>query len=210
MTAMETMSYLMVLVYAISFLAMSAILAKEAGRPIWLFGKGSDRQKMPALLFRIAFTGSVLWPLAIAAFGDPITGDPLARWFDGPWYDLLGHLLCVIGACIAIVSQRYMGASWRIGAAEGEQGPIVDSGPFAISRNPVFVGQAMLFTGLFIVLPNLMQAAFTLALLVAIALQVRIEERVLAASLGEPYLAYRRRVRRWIGTYPAKQAMRPS
>ncbi|RDJ24945.1 isoprenylcysteine carboxylmethyltransferase family protein [Bosea caraganae] len=209
MTAMEAMSYLMVLVYVISFLAMSAILAKEAGRPIWLFGKGSDRQKVPALLFRVAFAGSVLWPLVIATLGDPIRGDPLARWFDGPWYDLLGHLLCVIGACIAIISQRYMGASWRIGAAEGEQGPIVDTGPFAISRNPVFVGQAVLFTGLFIVLPNLMQAAFTLALFVAIALQVRIEERVLAASLGEPYLAYQRKVKRWIGTYPPRPDQAP-
>jgi protein-S-isoprenylcysteine O-methyltransferase Ste14 len=197
---MEAMSYLMVLVYVISFLAMSAILAKEAGRPVWLFGKGGG-QTLPALLFRLAFAGSVLWPLAIATFGDPIKGDPMTRWFDGPWYDLLGHLLCVIGASIALISQRYMGASWRIGAAEGEQGPIVDSGPFAISRNPVFVGQAVLFAGLFIVLPNLVQAAFTLALLVAIALQVRIEERVLAASLGEPYREYQRKVRRWFGRY---------
>ena len=30
-------------------------------------------------------------------------------------------------------------------------------------------------------------------------LQVAIEERVLAASLGQPYLAYRARVRRWLG-----------
>lgn len=199
MTAMEAMSYLMVLVYVVSFLAMSAILAREAGRPVWLFDKGGG-QKLPALLFRIAFAGSVLWPLVIAGFGDPVRGDPLAHWFDGPWYDLLGHLLCVIGACIAIISQRYMGASWRIGAAEGEQGPIVDGGPFAISRNPVFVGQAILFAGLFIVLPNLVQAALTIALFVAIWLQVRVEERVLAASLGEPYRAYQRRVRRWIGT----------
>ncbi|TCR59331.1 isoprenylcysteine carboxylmethyltransferase family protein [Bosea sp. BK604] len=202
MTAMEAMSYLMVLVYVISFLAMSAILAKEAGRPIWLFGKGGG-QTVPALLFRIAFAGSVLWPLVIAAFGDPIANDPIAHWFDGTWYDLLGHLFCVIGACIAIISQRYMGASWRIGAAAGEQGPIVESGPFAISRNPVFVGQALLFIGLFIVLPNLIQAALTLALLITIWLQVRIEERVLATSLGEPYLAYRRKVRRWLGTYRA-------
>lgn len=199
MTAMEAMSYLMVLVYVISFLAMSAILAKEAGRPVWLFGKGGG-QRLPALLFRVAFAGSVLWPLVIAGFGDPVSGGPLAHWFDGPWYDLLGHLLCVIGACVAIVSQRYMGASWRIGAAEGEQGPIVDSGPFAISRNPVFVGQAILFTGLFIVLPNLVQAALTIALFAAIWLQVRVEERVLAASQGESYREYQRKVRRWFGT----------
>ena len=199
MSGMEIASYLMVVVYVISFLAMSAILAKEAGRPVWLFGKGGEKQALPALLFKLAFAGAVIWPLLLAAFGNPVANDPLHAALDGPWFDVLGHLLVVIGACVALLSQRYMGTSWRIGAAEGEQGAIVDSGPFAISRNPVFLGQALLFIGLFIVLPSLVQAGLTLALLIAIRLQVAIEERVLAASLGQPYLAYRARVRRWLG-----------
>jgi protein-S-isoprenylcysteine O-methyltransferase Ste14 len=199
MSGMEIASYLMAVAYVVSFLAMSAILAREAGRPVWLFDKGSEKQMLPALLFRLAFVGAVLWPLWLAALGNPVTNDPLAAALDGPWFDVLGHLLVVLGACTALLSQRYMGTSWRIGAAEGQQGAIVDGGPFAISRNPVFLGQALLFVGLFIVLPSLVQAALTLALLVAIRLQVAIEERVLAASLGEPYLAYKARVRRWFG-----------
>lgn len=199
MSGMEVASYLMTVGYVVSFLAMSAILAKEAGRPVWLFGRGSERQALPALLFRLAFIGAVLWPLWLAAFGNPVRRDPLTMALDGPWFDVLGHLLVVIGACVALLSQRYMGASWRVGAAEGEVGAIVDSGPFAISRNPVFVGQGLLFIGLVIVLPGLVQAALTLALLLAIRLQVAVEERVLAASLGEPYLAYKARVRRWLG-----------
>lgn len=200
MSGMEIASYLMAVVYVISFLAMSAILAKEAGRPVWLFGKGREKQALPALLFRLAFAGAVIWPLVLALGGNPITADPLNRALDGPWLDVLGHLLVVVGASIAILSQRHMGVSWRIGAAEGELGPIVDNGPFAISRNPVFVGQALLFVGLFIVLPGLIQAALTLALLVAIVLQVRIEERVLVKTLGQPYRDYQKQVRRWIGT----------
>ena len=197
MSGMEIASYLMVVVYVLSFLAMSAILAKEAGLPVWLFDRGTPGQRLPALLFRIAFAGAVLWPPALAAFGNPVRDDPVAMALDGPWWDALGHLLVVLGACIAIVSQRYMGASWRIGAAQGELGPIVDSGPFALSRNPVFAGQALLFIGLLIVLPGLIQAALTLILLVAVRLQVAVEEAVLAAELGEPYRSYTRRVRRW-------------
>jgi protein-S-isoprenylcysteine O-methyltransferase Ste14 len=198
---MEIASYLVVVAYIISFLVMTAILAKEAGRPVWLFGKGKEKQAMPALLFRVSFFGAVAWPLALAIFGNPLKGDPLAAVFDGPWWDVFGHLLCVIGACVAIVSQCHMGTSWRIGAAEGELGAIVDSGPFAISRNPVFVGQAILFVGLFLVLPSVVQVTLTLLLLIAIRLQVKIEERVLTASLGQPYVDYKRRVRRWLGTY---------
>jgi protein-S-isoprenylcysteine O-methyltransferase Ste14 len=200
MSGMEIASYMMTVVYVISFLAMSAILAKEAGRPIWLFDKGRERQALPATLFRLAFVGAVIWPLVLALAGNPVKADPLSLALDGPWLDVLGHLLVVVGACVALLSQRHMGVSWRIGAAEGELGPIVDSGPFAISRNPVFVGQALLFVGLFIVLPSLIQAALTLALLIAIVLQVRIEERVLSQTLGEAYRDYRQRVRRWLGT----------
>lgn len=206
MSGMEIASYLMTVVYVISFLAMSAILAKEAGRPIWLFDKGRQSQALPAALFRVAFVGAVVWPLVLTLVGNPVKADPLSRALEGPWLDMLGHLLVVVGACVAILSQRYMGASWRIGAAEGELGPIVDSGPFEISRNPVFVGQGLLFVGLFIVLPSLIQAALTLALLTAIVLQVRIEERVLQATLGEPYRDYQRRVRRWLGTHRAETA----
>ncbi|MCP6231918.1 hypothetical protein NL428_27970, partial [Klebsiella pneumoniae] len=64
----------------------------------------------------------------------------------------------------------------------------------------VFVGQALLFGGLLFVLPSLVQAAITLALLIAIQLQVAIEERVLEADLGNPYRAYKQRVHRWLGS----------
>lgn len=202
MSRMEIASYMMAVVYVISFVAMSAILAREAGRPIWLFGMGSEPQALPALLFRLAFAGAVIWPLLLSGFGNPVASDPLTRLLSGDWSDVLGHLLVVLGACLAILAQRHMGSSWRIGAADGEVGAIVDDGPFAISRNPVFLGQALLFVGLFVVLPSLIQAALTGALLLAIALQVRTEERVLHRTLGEPYLAYCRRVRRWLGTYP--------
>jgi protein-S-isoprenylcysteine O-methyltransferase Ste14 len=209
MSGMEIASYLMTVVYVISFLAMSAILAREAGRPVWLFDKGREKQALPAMLFRLAFAGAVIWPIVLTLVGNPINADPLHRALDGPWVDVLGHLLVVVGACLAILSQRHMGASWRIGATEGELGPIVDNGPFAISRNPVFVGQALLFVGLFLVLPSLIQGALTLALLVAIVLQVRIEERVLVRSLGQPYRDYQQRVRRWLGTRTTPESTTP-
>ena len=199
MTGMETASYLMVVVYIVSFLAMNAILAREAGRPVRLFAKGNGAQRLTAALFRIGFAGAVLWPPLLPAFGNPVPRDPLAGALDGPWLDALGHLLIVAGACLAILAQRHMGASWRIGAAEGEIGPIVESGPFAISRNPVFLGQIVLFLGLFLVLPSLVQVTLTLAVLMAIRLQVAVEEHALESSLGAPYRDYRARVRRWLG-----------
>jgi protein-S-isoprenylcysteine O-methyltransferase Ste14 len=199
MIAMEAVSYLLFCVYLASFFGLTALAAREAGRSVWLFSKGTEPQTLPAWLFRIAFAGAAILPPLRAGLGGPLLHDPVFMAFDGVIGDIAGHLLVAIGALIAVTSQMHMGASWRIGAANGEIGAIVDSGPFALSRNPVFVGQIILFVGLFLVFPDILQAALTLALIIAIRLQVAIEERVLAASLGEPYLAYSRRVGRWFG-----------
>ncbi len=178
---------------------MTAVAQREAGRSVWLFGRGKEKQTLPALLFRFAFIGAAVWPLVRLIAGDIPTNDPIHAALDRKWIDVLGTGFIAVGACVAILSQHHMGASWRIGAAEGEIGPIVDDGPFALSRNPVFVGQALLFVGLFLVLPGVISLALTAALLIAIHLQVTVEERVLAVTLGTPYKDYLRRVPRWIG-----------
>lgn len=199
MTSAEIAGCAIAATYIAGFVAQSSHLARRAGKAIWLFGKGGEPQALPALLFRLSFAGAIIWPAALAIAGYPARQMPLLPILDSSWSDAFGLLLIVIGAGLALSSQHYMGASWRIGAADGQVGDIVDRGPFAWSRNPVFVGQGLVFAGLFLALPNLVQAALTLAFLVAIPLQVRIEERVLLRTLGEPYRVYCDRVPRWIG-----------
>lgn len=191
MSRTEIAAYLIMLGYVGVFLLLSLKQARESGQPVWIFTRGSRSQRLPAFLFKFGFAGSVLWP-------------PVRAWLGGeaPFGMLSGVpglMLVMIGAVLALWAQLHMGRSWRIGAAEGESGAIVDSGPFAFSRNPAFIGQALLFAGLVLVRPGLVELALALAVLVAIALQVRIEEGVLRRDLGAPYLAYQRRVNRWIG-----------
>lgn len=201
----EIASYLLFAAYLFSFLALTAVAARDAGRPVWLFGVGGG-QNIPAMLFKVAFVGAAVWPLMLGLAGNPLASDPLQRWLDGVALDIAGHLLIAIGACIAIVSQLHMGASWRIGAAARENGPLVDDGPFAYSRNPVFGGHLLLFAGLFLVFPGVVQGVLTVALVAAVAMQVKIEERVLEASIGAPYLEYKSRVPRWFGTGNSRRA----
>ncbi|MBN9453978.1 MAG: hypothetical protein J0I42_18730 [Bosea sp.] len=106
--------------------------------------------------------------------------------------------LAVIGAAVALRAQVHMERSWCIGAAEAERGAIIDAGRFALSRNPVFVGQTLFFIGLFLVRLCVIELALVFAVLIAIALQVRIEEGVLRRDLGASYAACQRRVKRWI------------
>ena len=191
MTAMEGVSYAMVATYVASFLLVSAARAKESGRSIWPDPAGG----MAAFLLPAASAGAFLAPLALWLLGRPVADDPVERALSALWIDIVGHALIVIGACIAIAAQAASVAPWERGGAE----PIVGHGLYAISRNPVLVGHALLFLGLFLVLPGLVQGALTVTLLAAIALRVRDEERALDASLGERYRGYTRKVARWIG-----------
>lgn len=197
MTPIETVCSAIVLAYMALFLMLTARAARTSGRSLWLFGEGSERQALPALLFRLAFAGVAVYALAALVLSDALA-DPVHEVVDGRFGDLVGGVLALAGAGLALYSQIYMGLSWRIGTASGELGTIVRTGPFGLSRNPVFVGQVMLFVGLAFALPNLIQLALTFVLIAAVHLQVRIEEQVLNRDLGAEYQTYCREVRRWI------------
>lgn len=191
MSETEIAAYLVTFVYVAAFLLLSLRQARESGQPVWIFARGGRPQRLPALLFKLGFAGSVFWPPVRALLGGAAPFGVLSG--------VPGLTLMIIGAVLALWAQLHMGRSWRIGSAEGESGAIVDSGPFAFSRNPAFVGQALLFIGLLLVRPGLVELTLAFAVLIAIALQVRIEEGVLRRDLGAPYLAYQRRVNRWVG-----------
>lgn len=76
---------------------------------------------------------------------------------------------------------------------------LVTSGPFRVSRNPMYVAMAALLIALALILSNAW-LLFGPALFVAwISLfQIAPEERVMQAKFGETYLQYRARVRAWL------------
>ncbi|HEX2725142.1 MAG TPA: isoprenylcysteine carboxylmethyltransferase family protein, partial [Beijerinckiaceae bacterium] len=127
-----------------------------------------------------------------------LAGDPLTRTLAGTTSALSGHLLVALGAAIALISQYHMGSAQRADDASG-QGGLVQSGPFAISRNPVLLGQAVMFAGLFLAFPDLVQGLIAAAFLAAAFGQVRAEEQALKRIFGDAYGAYAARVPRWIG-----------
>ena len=76
---------------------------------------------------------------------------------------------------------------------------LVQDGPFRYSRNPGYLSLTMLYTGIAILRNALW--AIVLVPLVLYVMQREVierEERYLERTFGEEYLAYKRRVRRWV------------
>ncbi|WP_237489227.1 methyltransferase family protein [Tsuneonella aeria] len=147
--------------------------------------------------FRVTLIGMSLFLAALALGLPPAAAGPLP-WLEQPVVRNIGWGLLALSLVWVVAAQAQMGASWRIGIDAGTRLPLVTTGIFALSRNPIFLGMRGSLLGLFLVLPN----AFTLAILlvgeVLIQVQVRLEEAHLLASHGPQYEAYRQSVRRWI------------
>jgi hypothetical protein len=78
-------------------------------------------------------------------------------------------------------------------------GPLIATGPFSLIRNPLYVGNILLWTGFAFSarLPWLVPFVLGLLVLEYHAI-VRWEERLLEARLGDRYRAYASQVPRWV------------
>ena len=195
MDLLITLSAALLCAYLVAFVLFTRQAQKGSERNIDSFAKPEGAQIWTALLFKIGFVGSAAWSLFRARFSTLVPQWP-------PMMDLLvwpGIASVFIGACVALGAQSQMAGSWRIGAVEGTLGTLVTRGFFAFSRNPVFVGQLALFAGLALVKPDIVQVILSACVWIAAVWQVRIEEPILAKSLGQGYRDYAARTPRWLG-----------
>lgn len=116
------------------------------------------------------------------------------------WFRGIGVILGTAGTGVFVVSVITMRDSWRAGVPKDEKTELVTSGIYAYSRNPAFLGFDLIYIGELAMFFNWYLLAVTLLAVVILHLQiVHVEEDFLNAAFGDEYLAYRKKVRRYIG-----------
>jgi protein-S-isoprenylcysteine O-methyltransferase Ste14 len=110
---------------------------------------------------------------------------------------IMGALIVAIGEAIRLWAVHHIGAISR--TRSDRLGPLVSSGPFALIRNPLYVGNILLWTG-FAVSAQLVWLAPIIVVLLTLEYHaiVRWEEGLLAQRIGEPYSQYAAKVPRWL------------
>ena len=79
---------------------------------------------------------------------------------------------------------------------------VVEQGPYRFVRNPMYLGHMIFLAGLALLLGSWVAAAVLAFHVVWFDARAREDEAHLESLFGEPYRAYRRRVKRWIpGVY---------
>ncbi|CAG0973057.1 protein-S-isoprenylcysteine O-methyltransferase [Anaerolineales bacterium] len=112
----------------------------------------------------------------------------------------VGIVLILIGICLIVLARREFAYFSQPTDPGHPTSRIINTGVFAISRNPLYLGGVIIFLGLALAL-NMLWALVTLLLSIIICHYVLIvpEERYLAAKFGEEYKEYAASVHRWLG-----------
>ena len=89
----------------------------------------------------------------------------------------------------------------RGGGGPGLEKPperLVVTGPYAYTRNPMYLGHIICLLGITLALNSVLGAVITAARALWFHYRVRYDERRLAEQFGEPYIDYQKTVKRWI------------
>lgn len=145
----------------------------------------------PPLLFVLTFLAGVLLqrrlPLPTYAGTPPLPARVLG-------FALLAFWFVLMSACMLL----FLRARTTI-IPQGSASALVTSGPYRISRNPMYVSLASAYLGVVVLTGNLW-SVLLLAVPVAVLQRVVIpfEEGTMQATFGGEYEAYRAHVRRWL------------
>jgi protein-S-isoprenylcysteine O-methyltransferase Ste14 len=136
------------------------------------------------------------WVGAAVAVALHVSG-PGLRIVTGPWR-LAGGVLFLWGVVEMLRAARHLERGSTTHTMDAPA-TLVTDGPFARSRNPMYVAMALALVGVAAALGSVWALGGPLAFVWVLHRSiVPWEEERLAAAFGETYAAYRARVRRWL------------
>jgi protein-S-isoprenylcysteine O-methyltransferase Ste14 len=145
--------------------------------------------------------------LALVVLGLVLTGEALAWAFWPqalmslaivPPMVLPGLLMLGCGLLIVLRAQSDLGASWRIGIDQSARPGLIAHGLYRYSRNPIYVGAAVVVAGFALLMPTALSILVVAGLAFAARAQVVREELYLAEAYGRDYRRYAAEVRRFL------------
>ncbi len=180
--------------------------ALEARRPVGR-GTGLARQVGAALTYLV---GAVPYATVCLLLWRPLPpiGSPALRAVAL----VAGAVLGFSGFGLYLWAMRRLGGMYNVSSSLGSQlyagHRLVDDGPYAHVRHPMYVAQVLAVLGALLVYRT-WATVFMLVMLPAPVLKARNEERLLAAELGAPYRTYRAQVPAWLPARVPRPRRRP-
>ncbi len=116
-----------------------------------------------------------------------------------PPYNLLGWILIFFGIVLNLGADKVFKKERTTVKPNEKPSKLIISGPFRISRHPMYLGMTAILLGASIFLGSAATFIFPFIFMVFMQnLFIPIEERNLEVVFGKKYVDYKNKVRRWI------------
>ncbi len=116
-----------------------------------------------------------------------------------PPYNYLGILIIILGIILNLWTDLLFKKKQTTVKPHKMPSFFISSGPFRISRHPMYLGMALILLGVAVFLGSLISFVFPIIFIVIMEkLFIPIEEKNLEKKFGNKYIAYKKRVRKWI------------
>ena len=123
---------------------------------------------------------------------------PIA-WIIPPLWNLIGLVFLASGMVLNLIADNSFRQIGTTVKPYQESSSLVTRGVFQISRNPMYLGMVFILVGIALLLRSL--SPFLMIIPFAILIDqtyIRVEERMLAATFGTSWEAYKAKTRRWL------------
>lgn len=138
-------------------------------------------------------------PVWLAAFAAVIAVIGAVAPLHLAFNSVLGAALVILAITVMVVAVIQMMVARTTVIPHREPQVLVMNGLFALSRNPIYLADAILLTGLCLTWDALVALPLVAVFMAVVTRRfIRPEEARLAAKFGEVFDDYRARVRRWI------------
>lgn len=165
---------------------------------VWLLGLAFIKRTV-----RSQPAGARVFQLAVAAFGFTLLS---GRWFRFGWLGvrfvpnlqdvaLAGSAVTALGCAFAIWARIALGGNWSGRVTVKADHDLVTSGPYAISRHPIYTGLLLAIAGTALTGGEWRCVLAVAVILFALLVKMSQEERMMMQTFPEAYPRYRQRVK---------------
>jgi protein-S-isoprenylcysteine O-methyltransferase Ste14 len=114
--------------------------------------------------------------------------------FHVPWLQVVGTALLIVSTLYIVWARLVIGKMWASHAVVKEGHKLVTTGPYRITRHPIYSGLFGMILGSALSLGHgLIFLGFVFALLIFMN-RIRIEEQLMISTFGDQYVQYKKRV----------------
>ncbi len=159
-------------------------------------GNRLNAERKEPLLSRLLYLVLIGLGVSLLVFDPLILGPLLWRIFpDDVIVVSIGMAMVVAGLGFAVWARLHLGRYWSARIALAENHQLIQTGPYRLVRNPIYLGGLVAVLGTAVVEGEVRGILALVLILIAFLCKIRLEERWLRERFGPSYLEYQKRVK---------------